>query len=58
MPAMDLDTTETLSDVTPYGLKGIGELPTLAAPVAVANAVMDALSSARRIHDGEERSVD
>jgi carbon-monoxide dehydrogenase large subunit len=46
MPAMDLDTTETLSDVTPYGLKGIGELPTLAAPVAVANAVMDALSSA------------
>jgi carbon-monoxide dehydrogenase large subunit len=45
MPAMDLDTVETLSDVTPYGLKGIGELPTLAAPVAVANAVMDALSS-------------
>ncbi len=46
MPAMDLDTVETLSDITPYGLKGIGELPTLAAPVAVANAVMDALSSA------------
>jgi carbon-monoxide dehydrogenase large subunit len=27
-------------------VKGIGELPTVAAPVAVANAVMDALSAA------------
>jgi len=44
MPDMDLDTVETLSELTPWGLKGIGELPTLAAPVAVANAVMDALS--------------
>ncbi|MCI0793834.1 MAG: xanthine dehydrogenase family protein molybdopterin-binding subunit [Chloroflexi bacterium] len=44
MPEMALDTVETLSDLTPLGLKGIGELPTLAAPVAVANAVMDALS--------------
>jgi carbon-monoxide dehydrogenase large subunit len=26
------------------GVKGIGELPTVAAPVAVANAVVDALS--------------
>ncbi len=26
------------------GVKGIGELPTLAAPVAVANAVMEAFS--------------
>jgi len=46
MPHLDLDTVETLSDLTPYGLKGIGELPTLAAPAAVANAVMDALASA------------
>ena len=46
MPSLDLDYVETLSDLTPYGLKGIGELPTLAAPVAIANAVMDALSSA------------
>ena len=45
MPAMELDTLETMSPLTPSGLKGIGELPTLAAPVAVANAVMDALSS-------------
>ena len=45
MPDMELDTVETMSPLTPSGLKGIGELPTLAAPVAVANAVMDALSS-------------
>ena len=45
MPNMELDTLETMSPLTPSGLKGIGELPTLAAPVAVANAVMDALSS-------------
>lgn len=45
MPNMELDTIETMSPLTPSGLKGIGELPTLAAPVAVANAVMDALSS-------------
>ena len=44
MPDMELDTMETMSPLTPSGLKGIGELPTLAAPVAVANAVMDALS--------------
>ncbi len=30
--------------MTPMGVKGIGELPTLAAPVAVVNAVMDALA--------------
>ena len=46
MPDLDLDTVETPSDLTPWGLKGIGELPTLAAPAAIANAVMDALSSA------------
>jgi len=43
-PAFTLDTLETLSPLTPLGAKGIGELPTLAAPVAIANAVMDALS--------------
>ena len=41
---MTLDTLETLSPLTPMGAKGIGELPTLAAPVAIANAVMDALA--------------
>ena len=47
LPDFDLDSTlETPSPVTAYGVKGVGELPTLAAPVAIANAVMDALSSA------------
>ena len=45
IPSLTLDTTETPSPLNPLGAKGIGELPTLAAPVAVANAVMDALSS-------------
>ena len=43
-PDFILDTIETPSPVTPMGVKGIGELPTLAAPVAVVNAVMDALA--------------
>ena len=47
LPDFDLDSTfETLSPITALGVKGIGELPTLAAPVAIANAVMDALSNA------------
>jgi len=46
MPEMTLDTVETPSPLNPLGSKGIGELPTVAAPVAVANAVMDALSGA------------
>ena len=44
MPDLELDFTETPSPTNPLGVKGIGELPTVAAPVAVANAVMDALS--------------
>jgi carbon-monoxide dehydrogenase large subunit len=44
MPDFILDTLETPSPLTSFGVKGIGELPTLAAPVAVVNAVMDALS--------------
>ena len=43
-PTLTLDTLETLTPLTPMGAKGIGELPTLAAPVAIANAVMDALA--------------
>ncbi len=47
LPDFDLDSTfETPSPITALGVKGIGELPTLAAPVAIANAVMDALSNA------------
>ena len=44
LPDFILDTLETPSPITAFGVKGIGELPTLAAPVAVVNAVMDALS--------------
>jgi carbon-monoxide dehydrogenase large subunit len=44
MPAILLDIRETPSPTNPLGVKGIGELPTVAAPVAVANAVLDALS--------------
>ena len=44
-PPLILETMETPSPTNPLGVKGIGELPTVAAPVALANAVMDALSS-------------
>ena len=44
LPELNLDTHETPSPMNPLGIKGIGELPTVAAPAAVANAVMDALS--------------
>jgi carbon-monoxide dehydrogenase large subunit len=45
VPVIHLDIRETPSPTNPLGVKGIGELPTVAAPVAVANAVMDALAS-------------
>ena len=45
LPDFELDTMETPSPITALGVKGIGELPTLAAPVAIANAVMNALSA-------------
>jgi carbon-monoxide dehydrogenase large subunit len=44
VPVIHLDIRETPSPTNPLGVKGIGELPTVAAPVAVANAVMDALA--------------
>ncbi|MCH7737306.1 MAG: xanthine dehydrogenase family protein molybdopterin-binding subunit [Chloroflexi bacterium] len=44
MPTFTFETMETPSPITALGVKGIGELPTLAAPPAVVNAVMDALS--------------
>jgi carbon-monoxide dehydrogenase large subunit len=43
-PDMVLETMETPSPLNPLGAKGVGELPTVAAPAAVANAVMDALA--------------
>jgi carbon-monoxide dehydrogenase large subunit len=45
LPALPLEPLATRSPLTPLGVKGSGEFPTLAAPAAVANAVMDALSS-------------
>jgi carbon-monoxide dehydrogenase large subunit len=45
IPRLHMDIRETPSPTNPLGVKGIGELPTVAAPVAVANAVLDALSS-------------
>ena len=37
------EAMETPSPTNPLGLKGVGELPTVACPVAVVNAVVDAL---------------
>ena len=44
MPSFIFETIETPSPITGLGIKGIGELPTLAAPPAVVNAVLDAIS--------------
>ena len=44
LPELLTDTVETPSPMNPLGIKGVGELPTVAAPAAVANAVMDALA--------------
>ncbi len=44
LPELLTDTIETPSPMNPLGIKGVGELPTVAAPAAVANAVLDALS--------------
>ena len=43
-PPIELDRTETLTDVNPLGVKGAGETGTIAATPAVVNAVVDALS--------------
>ena len=43
-PDLILDTIETPTTLTPLGAKGVGELPSVAAPAAVTNAVMNALS--------------
>ncbi len=44
IPPFTLDTFETPSPLNPLGVKGVGEIGTVAAPAAIANAVMDALS--------------
>ncbi|HEX6231069.1 MAG TPA: molybdopterin cofactor-binding domain-containing protein [Actinomycetota bacterium] len=44
LPSFELDRTETPSTTNPLGVKGIGEAGTIAAPPAVVNAVIDAVS--------------
>jgi carbon-monoxide dehydrogenase large subunit len=44
LPTYELDRTVTPSSTNPMGVKGIGEAGTIAAPPAVLNAVVDALS--------------
>ena len=43
-PDTNLGRTETPSPVNPLGVKGAGEMGTIASTVTVANAVMDALA--------------
>ena len=44
LPSFEVDRTETDSPSNPLGVKGVGETGTIAAPAAVMNAVIDALS--------------
>jgi carbon-monoxide dehydrogenase large subunit len=44
MPTIELDRTETPTDVNPLGVKGAGETGTIASTPAVVNAVVDALA--------------
>jgi len=44
LPSYELDRTVTPSSTNPLGVKGIGEAGTIAAPPALVNAVIDALS--------------
>ena len=45
VPQLLLDTVDTTSPTNPLGAKGIGSVSTVPSPVAIANAVMDAISS-------------
>ena len=50
IPDLILDRLETPSLTNPLGVRGMGELPTVAAPVAVANAVTDAIRTGKVTH--------
>src|SRR5436190_3623637 len=50
MPHIELDRTETPTDVNPLGVKGVGEAGTIASTPAIVNAVMDALAPLRIRH--------
>jgi carbon-monoxide dehydrogenase large subunit len=45
LPKLEVDRTETPTDLNPLGVKGAGETGTIASTPAVVNAVMDALAS-------------
>ena len=45
IPDVVLDQVNTISPTNPLGAKGVGSVSTVPAPVAVTNAVMDALSN-------------
>ncbi|MEM7342964.1 MAG: xanthine dehydrogenase family protein molybdopterin-binding subunit, partial [Chloroflexota bacterium] len=44
LPSIKVDRVETPSPSNPLGVKGAGEMGTIAGTVTVANAVMDALA--------------
>jgi carbon-monoxide dehydrogenase large subunit len=44
IPPIEIDRTETPTDVNPLGVKGAGETGTIASTPAVVNAVVDALA--------------
>jgi carbon-monoxide dehydrogenase large subunit len=44
LPSLEVERTETPSDVNPLGVKGAGETGTIASTPAVVNAVVDALA--------------
>jgi carbon-monoxide dehydrogenase large subunit len=50
MLPLHAEAMETPSPTNPLGLKGVGELPTVACPVAVVNAVLDALRDTQVRH--------
>ena len=56
LPSFETDRTETPSPVNSLGVKGVGEAGTIAATPAVAAAVLDALSAARRRRSSTCRS--
>ena len=45
IPDLILDTVDTVSPTNPLGAKGIGSVSTVPSPVAIANAIMDAIAS-------------
>ena len=44
LPKLEIDRTETPTDLNPLGVKGAGETGTIASTPAVVNAVVDALA--------------